>query len=484
MSRKQALNPWQWKNWPLNRLFLTITVVVLLFLATILALGSRQFLLYRQCSQAVAAGDQLLFQFTTIKDHLNHSLILGEEINLRAFGGELQQMEKEAAALASDLLVPDNLKATLPSRVDLVGLEVRLRAIQEQRLEKVRETAELVHTLGSINVGLQQFRFLLSDHTHNILLGLHKIIAGALGLIVVLSCTILYLLNQSLAAPILALCHLTDPDGGGRGDGDQSCSLHLLTERIRDLLAQGGTTRHEMRYAPDPDRPELLRQVALQYRYGVTGCIGSELASELTNRINGVINYTQALIDLDKQGDDRRQAATIYPSLVNEAQKTAELIRVLQRLGQWQPGHGSSLSLPVLFQVLTLVLEKPLRAESIRLNLPRECAYETPVAAGDLWLVVVSLIQLGRRVVRRVAAGSQSEKHLTIECRPPGDEGRLTLLLTNSTGSWEEERPDPVWPSLIFCTHLLQLHGALLTIDAACHQTRLRISLPCRGSVA
>ena len=89
----------------------------------------------------------------------------------------------------------------------------RLRAIQEQRQEKTKETAELVRSLNNTNVGLQQFRFSLSDHNQTILLGLHRIIVGALGLIVVLSCTLLYLLNRHLATPMLNLCRLTAAEG-------------------------------------------------------------------------------------------------------------------------------------------------------------------------------------------------------------------------------------------------------------------------------
>ena len=79
-----------WHNWPLQRIFQTITGLVLVFFTVVLILGVRQYLLYNQCRQAVAASDRLLFQFTTIKDHLNESLVKGQEINLRNLSDELQ----------------------------------------------------------------------------------------------------------------------------------------------------------------------------------------------------------------------------------------------------------------------------------------------------------------------------------------------------------------------------------------------------------
>lgn len=474
MARKLA-------DWPLHRVFFAVTAAVLFFLTLVLALGVRQYLLYHQCSQAMTEGDRLLFQFTAVKDHLNESLILREQVNLRALNGELQGLEKSAEALARNLLVPEGLKSSLPSRVDLVGLEVRLRAIQEQPEEKVRETAELARLLNSVNIGLQQFRFGLSDHTQTILQGLHKIIVGALGLIVALSCSLLALLNHRLAAPIMELCALT-ADAGGE-DEDAPCSLRMLTARVRNLLADANQCRMGSD-DPPPDDPEQLRRAALRYRYAVAGCVTAELASELTNRINGVINYTQTLIDLDEQGGDRKQSHMVRQSLVSEEKKTAELVGAMQRLGQWQPARASSVALSTLFRLLAVVLEKPLRAESITLDLPSECNHEAAVAAGDLWLVLLALMQQGRRALNRATPGRQGEKRLQVECRiHPGDSRRLTLTLTNTADAWDDNSADAVWPPLSFCTRLLQMHGASLVLEATGDATRLLLELPHRNSV-
>ena len=315
---------WGWAHQPLNRIFFGITATVLVFLTLVLALGVRQYLLYHQCQQAVATGDHLLFKFTAIKDHLNESLILGQDINLQAFNGELQNLEKETEGLTGNILVPEGLKAALPSRLDLVGLEVRLRSIQDKRADKSKETAELARSLNGININLQQFRFHLTDYTQTILLGLHKIIVGALGLIVSLTCTLLFLLNRHLAAPILNLCRLTAPLAGeGEGNGPE-CSLHTLIGRITGQLA-GDAMREGEPGDLNLSDPATLQREAIRYRYAVTGCIGTDLASELTNSINGVINYTQTLVDIDQESGGPPQAGHLYLALVKEVQKTADL---------------------------------------------------------------------------------------------------------------------------------------------------------------
>ncbi|MDD2338617.1 MAG: hypothetical protein PHD01_18835, partial [Geobacteraceae bacterium] len=448
----------------------------------VLALGVRQYLLYHQCQQAMATGDHLLFQFTAIKDHLNESLILREDVNLQTLNNELQNLEKETETLTANILVPDRLKAALPSRVDLVGLEVRLRSIQDQRADKVKETAELARSLNGININLQQFRFHLTDYTQTILLGLHKIIAGALGLIVVLTCTLLFLLNRHLATPILSLCRLTAREE--ERENEPECSMQTLVERVTDLMSgdqnrEGEAGRLQLSTAGD------LEREAIRYRHAVTGCIGSELDSELTNNINGVINYTQTLIDSDEQGCDRQQVALLYKSLNKEVKKTAELVATLQRVGQWQSAPASSISLKRLFRMLALVLEKPLRAESIVLSLPTEYSYEVPGAAGDLWLVLLTLLHQGRRALNRALPDKQSEKRLRVECTvSPGEQHRITLALTNSAAAWDDSGTDSIRPSFLFCTHLLHEHGITLTASEASDGVHLILDLPYRNSVS
>ncbi|MBV5318363.1 MAG: hypothetical protein JZU50_11210 [Desulfobulbaceae bacterium] len=477
-----------WSTSPLNRLFFAITGTVLVFLFIVCSLSIRQYLLYDQCQQAVAAGDRLLFQFTTIKGHLDESLILLEDVNLRALDSELQTLGKEAEGLASNILVPERLKMSLISRSDLIDLEVRLRAIQEQRQEKAKETAELIRSLNAININLQQFRFHLSDYTQTILLGLHKIIAGALGLIVAMTCSLLFMLNRHLAVPVLNLCRITENHGAAETVNKQECSLEELTARISRLLAMPAASE-SVRELPNICSADTLQREALRYRYGAAGYISAEITSEIINIINGVINYTQTLIDINEQeGDSRQQCTALYQSLFKEEKKIADLVAGMHMVRQGPPSPSSSVSLPSLFTMLALVLDKPLRSESILFNLPAECRFEVQIPAGDLWLVLLTLTQSGRRALNQAFPGKKPNKHLTIECGfSPSPENRiLTLSLSNSAASWPEDTSvaGTVWPSLTFCTHLLQFHHASLTLIEEAKGNQILLEIPCRKAAA
>ena len=231
---------------------------------------------------------------------------------------------------------------------------------------------------------------------------------------------------------------------------------------------------------------DVSNAIKAQNVQAAAGSIGSEMTSEINNIINGVINYTQTLIDLDARGDSGARSEPLYQSLLKEEKKIVDLSAAMQRLGQG-PSSRQGSSLSSLFKTLSLILDKPLRAESIVLVVPAECQGEVSVPGGDLWLVLLTLVQQGRRALKRVLPGRQQEKSLRIDCAPDETKGgRVTLTLVNSAACWDEESGTaaPAWPTQPFCVELLRLHGACLTTVATAEGTRLQLELPVRGGAA
>ena len=330
----------------------------------------------------------------------------------------------------------------------------------------------LIRTLGEMNLGLQQFRFGLGDHTQRILLGLHKIIAGALGLMVVLSCTLLYRLNQSLTEPLMALCDASGVENG------VSCSFIALVEKI-EWLQQQANQQPTAPVLQEPQDPALQAQ---RYRSTVHGLMGTELASELTNRINGVLNYTQTLIDVEGQEEGQQLRNDILPLLLHEEKRAAEMVGIMQRVGQWQPTRPSSISLERLFSQLLLLLDKPLRAESITLDVPLKTPIEALVPAGDLWLILVSFIDQGRRALKKVNNEDSSPKTILLRLESTAQAKTVRLEVSNSSGNWIEG--DPIlWPERAFCQQLLLHHNATFDEEVKGTIRTLLIELPCRESV-
>ncbi|WP_028583149.1 sensor histidine kinase [Desulfogranum mediterraneum] len=190
----------------LRKLFPTVTLVVVVLLAAVTVLGIQQYHRYGHCEEILSRSDQIIFQFTSIKEHLNESLVAGKTINARKAGDELLGFERELKSISDDIAIPEEFKISFLSQVDLMGLVVQLRAISDSSSSlSIEQLGRLTTSLNHISNYLLQFHTLLDEHTRSLLLGLYNVIIGSLALILFLTSTVLLLIHRSVAVPIMRL---------------------------------------------------------------------------------------------------------------------------------------------------------------------------------------------------------------------------------------------------------------------------------------
>lgn len=199
------------KNMELKKFFPAMTVVVLLLLTAIAALGIKQYLLYQHCQTMLTRSNQIIFQFTSIKEHISDSLISGKLFNIQETSQEILGFEKDLKKIIDDILIPEEFKLSFISQVDLMSLVVQLRAIGDNNAQSSQEQeAQLAASLRSISNRLLTFHNLLAEYTRTLFLGLYNVIIGTLALIIFFTTTILLLINKFLAIPIIRLCSTVD----------------------------------------------------------------------------------------------------------------------------------------------------------------------------------------------------------------------------------------------------------------------------------
>ncbi|NOQ46970.1 MAG: hypothetical protein GQ559_09930, partial [Desulfobulbaceae bacterium] len=199
------------QNMELRKLFPIITVIVVLLLAVIMALGIKQYLRYYHCEEMLTSSNQIIFQFTSIKEHINDSLVAGKTINMQKVGQEILGFDEDLKSIIDDILIPEEFKISFITQVDLMNLVVQLRAITDQAAPLSSEQfCQLTTSLRSISNRLLAFHNLLADYTRSLLLGLHNVIIGTLALIIFFTSTMLLLINRFIAVPIVRLCSTVD----------------------------------------------------------------------------------------------------------------------------------------------------------------------------------------------------------------------------------------------------------------------------------
>ncbi|MDO8946036.1 MAG: hypothetical protein Q7U88_02625 [Desulfocapsaceae bacterium] len=230
---------------PLKAMFLASTGIAIFLLTMVTILGVKQYILYQHCEQVVTASRQLLFEFSTIKEHINETLITQKKIQFKDILGEIEELEADITLIRNDILIPEEFKQGFISQIDLVGLVVKLRAVQETiDTPSPEQLSTLTALLRSMFGRVSQFHQGLSSYTQALLLGLHKTLVGCLALVVFVVSTLLFLINRSITNPILQLGHQvrsindknTDPQINQKTNLD--VSVHEIINTVTTLAAE------------------------------------------------------------------------------------------------------------------------------------------------------------------------------------------------------------------------------------------------------
>ena len=185
--------------------FQIIVGVVIVFLVAITALGVKQYFLYQHCTETVSLSNQLLFGFTSIKEHISETLLTGGRVNIQEVSREIQGFDGQIKKIGDDILIPEELKASFISQVDMVSLVVQLRAVQGSEEQDPQKMATLAASLRSVSGRLLKFHEVLSAYTQSLLLGLHRVVVGTLALVVFVVCSMLFFMHRYISEPILKL---------------------------------------------------------------------------------------------------------------------------------------------------------------------------------------------------------------------------------------------------------------------------------------
>jgi hypothetical protein len=155
----------------------------------------------------VTASKHVLFQFSTIKENVNEALITKKRLQFKEINEEIEALETDISSIMNDILIPADFKQGFITQMDLVGLVVKLRTVQEtaENTPSQEQLSALTTLLRSIYGRVIQFHQSLSSYAEALLLGLHKTLVGFLALVIFVVSSLLFLINHSLAGPILQL---------------------------------------------------------------------------------------------------------------------------------------------------------------------------------------------------------------------------------------------------------------------------------------
>lgn len=192
---------------PVARVFATVTSIVTILLVAVCILAVRKYLIFNHCKLVTAQSSQLVFQFSSIKEHINETLITGGKINVSDLTIELQGIGVQIDHILQDVLIPEELKISSMYQTDLAGIIVGLRGIgkaatsvsQEERLSVLKK-------INALQSYLQKFNKVLNNYAHSLSLKIQKTLIGFLAVTIFIISTLFFLMNRFITDPILQFC--------------------------------------------------------------------------------------------------------------------------------------------------------------------------------------------------------------------------------------------------------------------------------------
>jgi len=272
----------------LRKILFSVFFSVAALLAIVVILGLLQYRFTREYDAIIYQGEKILFRFDSLREHLTRIMISGETSDAEAISGKLDALNSDISRLLENTMVPGEYKLALINQVDLQSITLSARKVV-QNPEDRDISLELYDQLVVLANNLMQFDRVLTGQMRTRLVRFQGLAIGALTLIIAsVSLLVLFIYQKALVPLISLVQYLEQPDHTNPLPvGARSCKeIAELTNQVNLMVAEGVF-------------------VASQSGVGKGGfTLSPKDLNKLSNSLNGIINYTQLLIDEGVENDD------------------------------------------------------------------------------------------------------------------------------------------------------------------------------------
>lgn len=345
---------------------LVITIsLTLLLLVLLLTLGVVQQVGLRHRQQVVEESEKVLFQYAIIREHLIESILAGQIGNLSGLAGEMESFRQNLTVLVAKADLPAESQLTFLNQVDLSGIILLLRETHggDVDADKLRQLQRETRILGE---RLLLFDRLVSGQAQRNLVGVQAVVIGVLALVV----------------------------GGLLG-------AMLLFYRRLDLRTP----------ANQPVPPDIFRASQLS----ALGELAGEVAHEINDLSNGIINYAQLLSDELAECGDRPEAEKMLGKIIGSGERVGTISSEILACSESRDQGRQPTDLGrVVADVLSL-LKSRFRGQGIVVN--RDLPDNLPAVPGNrrqLRQLFLNLLLNAQQALERRYSGPDAGKRLEI----------------------------------------------------------------------
>lgn len=279
-------------------------------LVFVIVLSVRQYQLNKRYNTIITQSEEMIFQFSTIREQITTSLIERDWGKIVNAADQLKNLNSALARLQENTLIPGEYRLDMAKQVDLSGLAISSKEIVSAS-DKVAHSLSLQDKMRSLAEYLMQFDRIIVSQMRAKVVQFQTVMIGALGGVICLISFSLLLLYKKTMIPLLRLTEQAeDPEVFNNGfsyDNDACTEVSVFTDSVNDLL---------MRKVEDLETEENVQHHNEQL---------ATIINESTNLSNGIINYAQLLTDSYREVEIGTEETRILQNIIDAAERIALL---------------------------------------------------------------------------------------------------------------------------------------------------------------
>jgi len=265
----------------LRKILFSVFCAVAALLTLVVILGLMQYRFTHEYDAIIYQGEKILFRFDTLREHLTRSMLAGTKSDVDDTAGKVDALNADLTRMLENSLVPGEYKLALINQVDLPGIALLARNIAENPAD-TKTALQLHDQLRILSDNLMQFDRVLTGQMKTRLIRFQGLAIGALTLIIGSVSLLILFLYQKAMMPLISLVQ------------------SLEQPNLRDPLPVDPKACREI-----AELTEQINQMILNAAYAAEGeedgrgrfSFSPQELNRLSNALNGIMNYTQLLID-------------------------------------------------------------------------------------------------------------------------------------------------------------------------------------------
>ncbi len=290
--------------------FLGSTILLALLIIT----GYSQNRVMGDYSAIVKESESTIFLYSTIREQTTVGLLSKNPSQILAAAREIEQLQGRYTSMLDNHLIPSEYKLSFLKEIDLEQIVIELKMIADD-VTNMELTLKIQSQLRKINNQFLKFDRIVIAEMKNRVMYFQKKALILMGLIISLTSFTLIILYKKSVKPLISLAQQSSASLEDYSplelDNIRSSSIEVrvLIDSFNQLLID-----HEGPASPSP----LSNQREAEL---------STLVNEVTNRLNGIINYSQLLADSYEGDEGSNEQKEILNKIITSGEKSAVILQ-------------------------------------------------------------------------------------------------------------------------------------------------------------